>query len=59
MSGEKVLRPPFVWRSQKAGLVEDERYQRWSQQQVRAMRDGTYDWSTHQEARADGSRSAS
>lgn len=43
------LHPPLIWMGQKAGLVEDRRYQRWTPAQVRAMRNGVYDWSKHVE----------
>lgn len=47
--GVNILRPPFVWASQKGGLIEDTRYQRWTEAQIRAMKNGVCDWSKHTE----------
>lgn len=46
------LLPPFIWVNQKAGLQEDHRYQRWTKEQIRAMKNGTYAWPDHKEQRA-------
>lgn len=48
MADTKTLKPPFVW-SQAKQLVEDSRYKRWTIQQLRDMKHGTYDWKTHEE----------
>lgn len=48
----KLLRPPF--RMVGDELVEDSRYQYWTEIQIKAMRNGTYDWSKHEEVRTDG-----
>lgn len=52
MAVAKTLRPPFKWADGKSGLVEDSQYKRWSVDQVRQMKNGTYDWKAHQEERA-------
>lgn len=45
------LRPPFIWMP-KIGLQEAPHLLRWTPQQIREMKNGTYDWSKHQEVRA-------
>lgn len=50
MADAKLLRPPHVWIGKS--LVEDRRYVRWTLDQIRAMKNGTYDWSTHTERSA-------
>lgn len=47
----KMLCPPLTLDKDdgKSKLLEDRRYARWSKQQVRAMRNGTYDWASHSE----------
>lgn len=52
MAEAKILRPPFKWSDQKLGLLEDGQYKRWSVVQLRAMKNGTYDWKEHEEQRA-------
>lgn len=47
MSAVKTLRPPLIWAGKS--LIEDQRYDRWTPQQVSAMKHGTYNWSQHQE----------
>ena len=47
MAGSKQLRPPFIWNGKQP--IEDTRYARWSQDQIKAMKNGTYDWSKHEE----------
>lgn len=55
MAGKaKLLRPPHVWANGKSGVQEDARYARWSRSAVRAMKNGTYDWSQHQEQQLKG-----
>lgn len=51
MSKTGILRPPFTWVA-KGGLIEDQRYVRWSEAQIRDMKNGVYDWSKHQEIRS-------
>ena len=51
MSG-KYMKPPFVWEGQKKGLQQSTQFKPWTKVQIRAMKAGTYDWSTHAEQRA-------
>lgn len=50
MADAKMLRPPHVWMGKS--LVEDQRWVRWTPDQIRSMRNGTYDWSRHEERSA-------
>ncbi len=43
----KMLRPPHFWAGAKPGVQEDQRYGRYTKPQVRAMKNGTYDWAVH------------
>jgi hypothetical protein len=53
MSGKsKELRPPHSFPNNKTGLIEMPDVKRWTKQQVRLMKHGEYDWSTHMEARS-------
>lgn len=52
MAAVKTFRPPFVWANQKTGLVEDPHAVRWTPAQIRAMKNGIYDWANHEEKRA-------
>lgn len=54
MAEAKILKPPFKWDNQKSGLQENQQYRRWTEEQVRAMKNGTYDWSKHEEVRVNG-----
>lgn len=49
MAEAKFLRPPHVWSTASKQLVEDTKVRRWSPDQVRSMKNGTYDWKTHAE----------
>jgi hypothetical protein len=46
----KTLRPPFVWNGRE--LVENVQAKRWGRAQLRAMKNGTYDWNAHQDKAA-------
>lgn len=52
MSQEKYLRPPLIWANQKIGLIEAPGLKRWTSEQIKAMHNGTYDWSKHEDQRA-------
>lgn len=52
MAAVKTFKPPMVWSTEARAVVEDRRYKQWSKEQVRSMKNGTYDWATHEEKRA-------
>jgi hypothetical protein len=47
MASAKILRPPLVWTGKE--LVVNTRFKPWSNLQLRDMKNGTYDWSKHEE----------
>lgn len=54
----KMLQPPLVWSQGTKAVEEDHRYQRWTKMQVRAMKNGTYDWKNHVETPIGGTNRA-
>lgn len=48
-STAKLLKPPHVWSTEMRAVVENRRFKQWSVDQVRAMKNGTYNWEAHEE----------